>query len=364
MYHNEPLRDHWEIHKMIEAIFWSYYFPHMRKKVQNYVNKCDLYHKIKSVRHRPYGEMRTALTLSQPWASVVMNFIVKLPPSKKPLTGVIYDLILIIVNWLTKEVRFLPYKEASDAEELTYTFLRNVTVLQGLPDEIILNRDKLFTLRFWTALTRQLRLSHKLSIIYHSQTDKQTEWMNQVVEQYLRGYVGYWQMNWVSLLSIAQLMYNMSINAITGQTPFFTNHRYNVNLFLESKEATFLTEQVRITVDKMHKLHKELKTDIEFLLHCSAFYHNQHCAGALTLKKGDKIYLLQKNIKTTRPSNKLDHVKIRPFKIIRNIKETSFELELSEGMWQKHSVFHISLLKPASKKVSILAQVLNNYLMK
>ena len=77
-----------------------------------------------------------------------MNFIVKLPPSKEPLTEVTYDSILIIVNQLTKEVRFLPYKEVSDAEELAYTFLRNVTVLQELSDEIISDRDKLFTSRF------------------------------------------------------------------------------------------------------------------------------------------------------------------------------------------------------------------------
>ena len=127
-------------------------------------------------------------------------------------------------------------------------------------------------------------------------------------------------------------MYNISINVTTEQTSFFINHEYNVNLFLESKEATVLTEQVKVTVNKIHKLHRELKTDIEFLSHCSAFYHNQHCAGALMLKKRDKVYLLQKNIEMTKSSNKLDHVKIRPFKIIRNIKETSFELKLLKGM--------------------------------
>ena len=64
----------------------------------------------------------------------------------------------------------------------------------------------------------------------------------------------------------------------------------------------------------------------------------------------------------TRSSNKLNHVKIRSFKIIRNIKNISFELKLSEGMWWKHSVFHIFLLKSASLKVSILTQVSENYL--
>ena len=129
MYHNELLREHHEVHKTIKAIFWSYYFSHMRKKVQDYINKCDLCHKIKSVRHKSYKEMRTVLTPDQLWASIVINFIIKLLPSKKLLTEVIYDLILIIVDQLIKKVRFLLYKEAFNAEELTYTFLQNVTAL-------------------------------------------------------------------------------------------------------------------------------------------------------------------------------------------------------------------------------------------
>ena len=72
------------------------------------------------------------------------------------------------------------------------------------------------------------------------------------------------------------------------------------------------------------------------------------------LKKRSKIYLLQENIEMTRPSNKLNYVKIRSFKIIRNIKNISFELKLSESMWQKHSVFHISLLKLAPAEVPVL----------
>ena len=46
------------------------------------------------------------------------------------------------------------------------------------------------------------------------------------------------------------------------------------------------------------------------------------------LKKRDKLYLLQKNIETTRLSSKLNYVKIRYFKIIRNIKRVSFKLKL------------------------------------
>ena len=118
------------------------------------MNKCDLCHKIKSSRYRSYEEIRQILTSDWLWASVVMNFIVKLSLLKKLLTKVFNNLILMTVNQLTKEVQFISYKKVLNTEELVYTFLRNVTALQDLFNKIIFNRDKLFILNFWTALTR------------------------------------------------------------------------------------------------------------------------------------------------------------------------------------------------------------------
>ena len=47
-----------------------------------------------------------------------------------------------------KEVWFILYKKVLNTEELVYTFLRNVTALQDLSDEIISDRDKLFMSNF------------------------------------------------------------------------------------------------------------------------------------------------------------------------------------------------------------------------
>ena len=111
-----------------------------------------------------------------------MNFIIKLSSLKKLLTAVNYDLILTVVDWLIKKARFISYLEASNAEELVYIFLRNVTVFNKLLEEIISNRDKLFIFNFWISLIKQLEMKYKLLIVYHLQTDEQMKWMNQVVE--------------------------------------------------------------------------------------------------------------------------------------------------------------------------------------
>ena len=161
-----------------------------------------------------------------------------------------------------------------------------------------------------------------------------------------------------------QIIYNTSINQITGTTSFFANHEYNANLFQESKKATVLIEQVNITATEMWTLHNKLKQDIKFLSHRLTIYHNKHRFRESMLKKRNRVYLLWKNIETTRSSNKLNHVKIKSFRIIRSIKKVSFKLKLSEDMHWKHLIFHVSLLKSASDSISVLEQVLDNYLMK
>ena len=51
------------------------------------------------------------------------------------------------------------------------------------------------------------------------------------------------------------------------------------------------------------------------------------------------------NVKTTRPSKKLDYKKMGPFKIIKKVGTSSYKLDLPASM-AIHNTFHISLLEP------------------
>jgi hypothetical protein len=57
------------------------------------------------------------------------------------------------------------------------------------------------------------------------------------------------------------------------------------------------------------------------------------------------VYLLTKNLKTKRPSQKLDYKKVGLFRIKRVKGLVNFELDLPKGT-RIHSVFYISLLEP------------------
>jgi len=67
--------------------------------------------------------------------------------------------------------------------------------------------------------------------------------------------------------------------------------------------------------------------------------------GPPNFKVGDKVWLLRKNIVTTRPCPKLDYKGFGPFKIAKLVGLVACQLELPP-QFKSHNVFHVSLLEP------------------
>jgi len=104
------------------------------------------------------------------------DFITKLPLAQG------YDSILVVVGRLTKIVHFIPTTEKMSAEGLARLFRDNVWKLHGLPESIILDRRPQFVAGLMQKLNRILWIKSKMSIVFHSQIDGQTERVNQELE--------------------------------------------------------------------------------------------------------------------------------------------------------------------------------------
>ena len=329
-----------------------YYIPQMRQRIRRELEQCVECKKNKANRHLPYGEIQIPEAPTKPWEIITMDWINKLPPSEQPMTKIRYDSIWVVTCKLTKYARFIPYQEASTAEDLAYWFNKEIVANHGMPRAIISDRDKLITSRFWQTLTKQMGVQSKLSTAYHPQTNGQTERMNQTLEQYLRFYINYRQDNWVELLPTAQFAANSAISETTGLTPFYANYGFEPQVrhqtIPEAEEAQTALQRTEV----IKEVHEQLRQDIVFIAYKVARYHDKNRLTAPTYRKGDKVFLQRANLRTTRPSRKLDHIKVGPFRIKEKISEVNYELELPTTM-KMHPVFHVALLEPAPREAPV-----------
>src|SRR5258708_35113307 len=60
--------------------------------VKDYTASCTTCACTKSVRHKPYGKLKQLLIPSQPWSSILMDFIEQLPASED------FSAILVVVD--------------------------------------------------------------------------------------------------------------------------------------------------------------------------------------------------------------------------------------------------------------------------
>jgi hypothetical protein len=80
-------------------------------------------------------------------------------------------------------------------------------------------------------------------------------------------------------------------------------------------------------------------------------YYNKSKLKGSRFREKDLVYLLRRNIKIIRLSDKLDHKKFGLFKVKRNIKNISYELHFLLTI-RIYPIFHIFLLKLADLDTS------------
>ena len=68
-------------------------------------------------------------------------------------------------------------------------FIQDIIRLHDVPEVLVTDRDKLFTLKQWTSFCFHMQCCCNLSTAFHLQTDGQTERQNQSLKAYLHIFV-------------------------------------------------------------------------------------------------------------------------------------------------------------------------------
>ena len=92
----------------------------------------------------------------------------------------------MIVDRLIKVAHFISIKTTYNGPKLTQLYMERIVCLHGVPKKIVSDRGTQFTSHFWHQVQSSLGTKLDFSTSYHSQTDGQTERINQILEDMLR----------------------------------------------------------------------------------------------------------------------------------------------------------------------------------
>jgi hypothetical protein len=118
------------------------------------------------------------------------------------------------------------------------------------------------------------------------------------------------------LLLLAQFAYNISVAENTKILLVYAIYKYNPEVYYLVITSEVNNQATSLQVLDLKIFHKELAADLVFFTKKIILYYDKYYNIKPTLKKKNKIYLIQQNIQTKQPNTKLDHKKLGPFKII------------------------------------------------
>ena len=113
-----------------------------------------------------------------------MDFVSGFPEDAHKNNG-----ILVFIDRFSEMYHLAGVNESISAHGCACVFIDMIFRIHGLPRELVVDRDPRFTASFWQSVFRSLETSLTMSNSDHPETGSQTERVNRILEEILRGYV-------------------------------------------------------------------------------------------------------------------------------------------------------------------------------
>ncbi|GAW08899.1 reverse transcriptase-RNase H-integrase [Lentinula edodes] len=206
---------HFGFDKSYASLRECYYWPHMRRDLEkSYVPACDECQRNKSSTQKKPGPLHPLPIPDRRFSSVAMDFIGPLPEDDGS------NCILTITDRLGADIRIIPCRTDLTAAGCAQLFFDHWYCENGLPDDIVSDRDHLFVSKFWEALRTLSGVRLRMSTSYHPESDGSSERSNKTVIQMLRYHVERNQKGWKRALPRIRFEIMNTVNSSIGMSGF------------------------------------------------------------------------------------------------------------------------------------------------
>ena len=290
------------------------------------------------------GKLKLSEVPKKPWSHLTVDFITKLPV----VAG--KDAVLVVCDRLSKIMYFVATTEGTSAEELARLFQDNIWKLYGLPESVVSDRGPQFAAELTKELNRMLGIKTKLSTAFHLQTDRQTERMNQELEQYLWFFIEHRQKDWPEWIVAAEFAINNKVHTATKVLPFMANYRRKMRMGGDIRRKGKVESATEV-VERMKKVHEEVEAVLKKTQEEMKKYADRNRKETEKWEKGDKVLLSTKDLVfKERPTKKLMERYVGLYVIEEIVSSNVVKLRLSNSM-RIHLVVNVSQILQYKEQV-------------
>jgi len=282
--HEAPLMAHVGGFKTYERIKCRYFFPNLRKKIDEFIRSCHVCQMRRPPPEGYFGQTKNLTTEDlEVWDLVSIDICGPFPQSTR---GNKY--IIQAVEHKTRWVIAKAYREAT-AKTVARFVYEHIICVFGSPKRLLSDNGTQFTSNFYKELNNYLGTKVIYSTPYHSEGNALCERQFKTIQQILSKFVSYNQKDWCKFLP-------SSIFAINTTTQKSLKYSSYYLLFLREPRIPFDVYHDRLTpvtsvpelVAKMKTVHAEASSNLTEALKTQKVVRDKKFKN-LEFDLGDKV---------------------------------------------------------------------------
>ncbi|XP_076384553.1 uncharacterized protein LOC143263569 [Megalopta genalis] len=346
--HRSAFAGHKGVTKTYRRIREKYFWPTLKREVEEYVKNCLECQTKKLTRVKTRQPMTLTDTPGQAFDKVSLDIVGPLPTTP---SGHTY--ILTGQDLLTKYSVAVPLKNAT-AIDTANALIEHLICRFGAPKAILTDQGANFMSKLMKAVAKKFKISQFRTTAFRPQSNGSLERSHHVLTEYLKQFIN--RNNWDEWLACAMLSYNTSVHEGT----LFTPHElvFGNLARLPSADSRFTTSDESYS-DYLQNLQEKLsgtinqaRQNLDGAKARSKKYYDRKI-NAQTFVTGDRVYILKEPRK-----GKFDSEYHGPYEVVGVLSETNVQLKIKG----KIKTVHINKLKhaPPSARIAFTSAIPSN----
>ena len=334
---------HFGVMKTLEKLKMSpYYWPELRKSVEQWVEKCDICQRTKPALKKNLAPLGKYMA-GEPMERIAIDVMGPLPETERG-----NKFIVVIGDYFTKWTEAYATKNHK-AETIAKIVVEEFIGRFGIPGIIHTDQGRDFEGHLIRDMCKLLDIEKTRTTPWHPQSDGMIERFNRTLETLLRQSITEDQRNWDLQTPLCCMAYRASVHETTRKTPNYLMLGRELPMPSHLLVATPEQEKNKNMHQYVQKLEENMQSAHrvarENLGRGQRYQKKQYDkrAGAQKLKKGTLVWLFNPTKKVGRSPKLQIRWEEKPWQVVEIISDLVIRIEALDG--KKKRVVHRNQLK-------------------